>query len=93
MDEDEQFIFKFHAEDHGAIPIYLYVPERGKRVWFDLLNRKAIEFEPFTKQWSERRSRIKKTLSDLKNPKKGGSRKKWKEYVIDNWHEVKTFIC
>ena len=53
----------------------------------------SMEFEPFTKQWVQERSRIRKMLSDLKNPKKGGSRKKWKEYVMQNWVEVKSFIC
>ena len=53
----------------------------------------SMEFEPFTKQWVQERSRIRKMLSDLKNPKKGGSRKKWKQYVKDNYQMVKSFIC
>lgn len=93
LDAMEQEIFIEHAIQHGAEPIYLYVPERGKRVWLNLLTGEEQLFEPFTKEWAKERSRIKKILSDLKNPKKGGSRKKWKEYVIRNWDEVKSFIC
>jgi hypothetical protein len=89
----EQYIFRLHAQEYGAIPIYLHVPDRGKRVWLNLNNDKEEYFEPFTKEWVKERSRIKKILSDLKNPRKGGSRKKWKEYVMQNWVEVKSFIC
>jgi hypothetical protein len=93
LDEEEQFLFRFHAEDYGAIPIYLSVPKRGERLWLDLTDNKPVHFEPFTKEWAKERSEIKKTLSDLKNPRKGGSRKKWKEYVINNYQRVKSFIC
>ena len=93
LDEVEQHIFRLHAQEFGAIPIYLHVPKRGVREWLDLSDNKIVEFKPFTKEWAEERSRIKKKLSDLKNPRKGGSRKKWKEYVMQNWVEVKSFIC
>lgn len=93
MDEAEQHIFKLHALEYGAVPIYLHVPERGKRLWLNLLDNQPMEFEPFTKEWVQERSRIKKTLSDLKNPKKGGSRKKWKLHVMTYWGDVKSFIC
>lgn len=93
LTEDEQFLFKVHAEEYGAIPIYLYVPKRGERVWLDLRDNKQVEFKPFTKEWVKERSRIKKKLADLKNPKKGGSKKKWKEYVMENWKECHPFIC
>jgi hypothetical protein len=93
LDEEEQFLFKVHAEDYGAIPIYLFVPKRGERVWLDLRDNKPELFMPFTKEWVKERSRIKKILADLKNPKKGGSKKKWKEYVMVNYQEVKQFIC
>jgi Holliday junction resolvase len=93
LDSEEREIFIDHASIHGAQPIYLYVPERGKRVWLNILTDEVMEFRPFTKEWIKERSKIKKILSDLKNPKKGGSRKKWKKYVIDNWSTVKSFIC
>ena len=93
MDEDEQNIFRLHAQDFGVIPIYLHVPKRGQREWLNLLSNTPIQFKPFTKEWAQERSRIKKILSDLKNPKKGGSRKKWKQYVIENYSQVKSFIC
>jgi hypothetical protein len=93
LDEEEQYLFRFHAEDYGAIPIYLHVPKRGVREWLNLSDGKVVEFEPFTKEWAKERSEIKKKLSDLKNPKKGGSRKKWKAYVIENYQKVKQFIC
>lgn len=93
LDEDEQYIFTLHAEEYGAVPIFLYVPKRGERLWLNLIDNKPLQLKPFTKEWIKERSRIKKELSDLKNPKKGGSRKKWKEYVIDNYDEVKQFIC
>ena len=93
MDEQEQYLFRLHAEDYGAIPIYLHVPKRGQREWLNLISNMPMEFKPFTKEWAKERSEIKKKLSDLKNPKKGGSRKKWKEYVIANYGQVKSFIC
>lgn len=93
MDSLEQEIFIEHAVMHGAQPIYLHVPERGKRVWLNILTNEVLEFKPFTKEWAQKRSRIRKILSDLKNPRKGGSRKKWKEYVIEHMDEVKPFIC
>ena len=93
MDQQEQYIFLWHAEDYGAIPIYLHVPKRGEREWLNLIDNKPLELYPFTKEWVQERSRIRKILSDLKNPRKGGSRKKWKEYVIENYQMVKSFIC
>jgi hypothetical protein len=93
LNEVEQYIFRLHAQEYGAIPIYLHVPKRGEREWLNLLDNKPIPFKPFTKQWAKERSEIKKKLSDLKNPKKGGSRKKWLEYVMQNWVDVKSFIC
>ena len=93
MDQQEQYIFLWHAEDYGAIPIYLHVPKRGEREWLNLIDNKPLELYPFTKEWVQERSKIKKMLSDLKNPKKGGSRKKWKKYVIDHYQMVKSFIC
>ena len=93
LDQEEQYIFRWHALDYGAIPIYLHVPKRGEREWLNLIDNKPIQFQPFTKEWAQERSRVKKMLSDLKNPKKGGSRKKWKRYVIDHYQEVKSFIC
>jgi hypothetical protein len=93
LDEEEQFIFRCHAEEYGAIPIYLHVPKRGEREWLNLIDNKPVQFQPFTKEWAKERSEIKKKLSDLKNPRKGGSRKKWKEYVKDNYQTVKSFIC
>lgn len=93
LDAEEREIFIEHATSHGAEPIYLYVPSRGRRVWLNILTDEIIEFRPFTKEWIKERSEIKKILSDLKNPKKGGSRKKWKKYVIENYQKVKSFIC
>jgi Holliday junction resolvase len=93
LDSSEQEIFIQHATSHGARPIYLYVPKRGQRVWLDILTNEILEFKPFTKEWVKERNRIKKMLANLKNPKKGGSRKKWKEYVKANYQEVKQFIC
>ena len=69
---DEREIFIAHAAHHGAQPIYLYVPKRGERVWLNILTDEVLEFRPFTKEWVKERSKIKKTLADLKNPKKGG---------------------
>jgi hypothetical protein len=93
LDKDEQWIFIKHAEMYGAAPIYLHVPKRGVRCWLNLSTNEELHFDRFTKEWEKERSRIKKMLSDLKNPKKGGSRKKWKQYVRLNWEEVKSFIC
>lgn len=93
LDKEEQEIFIEHACSHGAQPIYLYVPERGKRIWLNILTNEVMEFRPFTDAWVKERSRIKKMLSDLKNPKKQGSRKKWKKYVLENMSTVKSFIC
>ena len=93
LDEEEQYLFRFHAEDYGTIPIYLSVPKRGERLWLNLSSNLPMEFKPFTKEWVKERSEIKKKLSDLKNPKKGGSRKKWKAYVMENYRTVKSFIC
>lgn len=93
LDADEQWIFRNHAEMYGAAPIYLHVPERGKKVWLNLSTNEELILAPFTKEWVKERSRIKKILSALKDPKKGGSRSKWKKYVIENWDVVKSFIC
>lgn len=87
-------ILKRHAEDHDAIPVFLYKAARGKNVWWDLSNNREIDWlEPFTKEWSKKRSEIKNKLRILKDPKKGGSIDKWEKYVIENYNEVKSFIC
>lgn len=93
LDEDEQWIFINHAKLYGALPIYLHVPKRGVRCWLDLSSGTELTLNKFTKEWERERNRIRKILSDLKNPKKGGSRKKWKKYVRENYQQVKTFIC
>lgn len=87
-------ILRFHAEEYGAIPVFLYKASRGKNVWWDLSKNEEITWlKPFTKEWKEKRSRIKKKLADLKNKKKGGSIEKWEIYVLENKEEVKSFIC
>jgi hypothetical protein len=93
LDEDEQWIFIKHALKYGALPVYLHVPKRGMRCWLDLSTNTELYFDKFTKQWEKNRNIIKKTLSDLKNPKKGGSRAKWKKYVRANYDDVCNFIC
>ena len=93
LDEYEQWIFVNHSLDYGALPIYLHVPKRGVRCWLDLSSGTELVFNKFTKEWERERSRIKKLLSALKDPKRGGSRKKWKKYVRENYESVKSFIC
>ena len=87
-------ILKFHAEQYGAIPVFLYKASRGKNVWWDLSRNEEITWlKPFTKEWKDERSRIRKKLADLKNVKKGGSIEKWELYVLEHKDEVKSFIC
>lgn len=87
-------ILRLHAEEYGAIPIFLYKASRGKNVWWDLSKNEEITWlKPFTKEWLEKRNRIKKLLADLKNVKKGGSIEKWELYVLENMEQVKSFIC
>lgn len=74
--------------------MFLYKAARGKNVWWDLSNNREIDWlEPYTKEWSQKRSEIKKKLSALKDPKKGGSIDKWEKYVMENYQQVKSFIC
>ena len=87
-------ILRLHAEDYGAIPVFLYKASRGKNVWWDLSKDEEITWlKPFTKEWKEKRSKIKQKLADLKNKKKGGSIEKWELYVLENRDKVKSFIC
>ena len=87
-------ILRKHAEDYGAIPIFLYKSGRGRNVWWDLSKNEEIKWlKPFTKEWKERRNGIIQKLADLKNTKKGGSIEKWELYVLENYEEVKAFIC
>lgn len=87
-------ILRFHAEEYGAIPIFLYKASRGKNVWWDLSKNEEITWlKPFTKEWKDERSKIKQKLADLKNKKKGGSIEKWELYVLENKEHVSKFIC
>lgn len=87
-------ILRLHAEEYGAIPVFLYKASRGKNVWWDLSKNEEITWlKPFTKEWLENRNSIKRKLADLKNVKKGGSIEKWELYVLEHKDEVKSFIC
>lgn len=87
-------ILKKHAEEFGATPILLFKKSRGKNVWWDLSKNEEITWlKPFTKEWKERRGKIRAKLAELKNPKKGGSIEKWELYVLENWNDVHPFIC
>lgn len=87
---DEQVIFKWHAEEYGAIPIWLFSPGRGKKVWFNLSTLNSeIDLKEYTKEWMTRRMKIKKKLRKLK--KKNVN--EYNRFVLKHWKSVKDFIC
>lgn len=95
LDIFDREILKRHAQHYGAEPIFLYKNGRGKdnNIWLNLRTGQPVIFQPFTEEWYEKRSKIKKLLRELKDPKKGGSKQKYQHYVLENWDEVCNFIC
>jgi hypothetical protein len=89
LTKHEQLILKKHAQDIGAIPIYLF-SENKKKIWVNLLTNDYYDnVKEYTKKWYDERQVVKKTLREL-NKK---SKSQYNKYVLDNWDCVKNYIC
>lgn len=89
LSRDEQLILKKHAQDIGAVPIYLFA-ENKKRHWVNLFtNDHYIGIEPYTREWYNHRQATKKALRELSRK----SRSQYCRHVLENWDLVKNFIC
>ena len=89
MTRDEQLILKKHAQDIRAVPIYLF-SENKRRFWVNLLTNDHYDsIKPYTKQWYNHRQETKKALRELSKK----SKSQYNKYVLENWDDVKDFIC
>lgn len=87
MTKVEKEILKRHAMEIQAIPVFLYKEGRGKYVWLNLLNNMPeTRMKNYTKEWYQKRQQVLKTLKGLKKSEKN-------KYVLENWEDVKNFVC
>jgi Holliday junction resolvase len=89
MSKSELEILKLHAKDLGAIPIYLYKDGRGRYVWQGVFTGINLHFNAYTPMWYKNRQKIRKELKRLKK----SSLPAYNKYVIENWKDVKEYVC
>lgn len=90
MTKEDIQILKKHAEELGAIPVYLFKDGRGKYIWQEVTMGFPIEFlTPFTREWLRERNKTRKMLKTMKKKSKSD----YNKYVLKNWDTVKGYIC
>jgi len=86
----EQEVLKKHAQELGAIPIYLYW-EDGQKYWLNLGNGCYYTgIEQYSTNWLKHRQQTRKMLKDKYRTE---GKKSYNTYVLENWDAVKSFIC
>ncbi len=86
MSLKELEVFKLHAMEYGAAPIYQYT--RNRKIYYkNLETDEFLSFKPFTKKWLDDRRKY-KTM--LKNEK---SETKKLDIILKMFHKVKSVIC
>jgi Holliday junction resolvase len=89
MTQQQQEILKRHAEEHNAIPVFMYKAGKGQYMWKNLSIGGYMMFSKFTKEWYDERQKIKKMLKALQKK----SQSECDKYVLENWDKIKECVC
>lgn len=86
MSVKEIEVFRLHAVEYGAAPIYMYVKNR-KDYYKNVETGEFLSFKPYTKKWIEDRRKYKNMLKEEK------SETKKLDIIIKMFKKVKSVIC
>ena len=86
MSDKELQVFKLHAVEYGAAPIYQYTKNR-KQYYLNLETQQFISFKPTTKKWLDDRRKYKNILKEEK------SETKKLDIILKLFKKVKSVIC
>lgn len=86
MSVKELEVFRLHAVEYGAAPIYQYT-KNGKSYYKNLDTNEFISFKPITKFWLDQRRKYKKMLKEEK------SETRKLDIILKMFKKVKSVIC
>lgn len=86
MSDRELEVFKLHALEYGAAPIYQYTRNR-KQYYLNLQTQEYLHFKPITKKWLDDRRKYKKMLKEEESDTKK------LDIIIQMFKKVKSVIC
>ena len=86
MSVKELEVFRLHAIEYGAAPIYQYTKNK-KQYYLNLETETFINFKPISKKWLDDRRKYKTML------KQEESHTKKLDIIIQMFHKVKSVIC
>jgi hypothetical protein len=86
MSDKELEVFKLHAVEYGAAPIYQYTKNR-KQYYLNLETNQYLSFKPITQKWLDDRRKYKNLLKEEK------SETRKLDIIIKMFKKVKSVIC